>query len=439
MIYQTHFNFFHFSKNSEMAKLIESKMAPLAEPENDEVSKTDSLITISNDQDNRIISKTLESIICESDVDDDDDCDDTHRGEIHLSTSSLTIDKKMSNDSKQKQSLDDLLDESIEIKLEKINNLNEQEQESFLVYETKSNNECAKNSITIASPLERRCSQYDNEQQHDCYLKHFGYQRNVDMLMLKSVYQKLDLDQFPKIVDEKNVGNRDDSVRNTRPIQFSTDANGSSTEGLSKSLPTTSLDHVNRTAISNTMIVNDKSSDSVVLRHKSSKFPLTNDKINLEDVNDDGGIDDDDLPSESNYSNSSTLLSQTSSRSDQQQRPQHHVSNHRRQPKLRDSSISNGSGAGSQRPLTLYLPVPNQKINLITHLHALGHDLTSAIVTNHLLLTPYTCSGYLYKHCTSSVGKWRKRYFHFDRVRKVFVYYHDRSDFDKMRHPKRKY
>lgn len=95
--------------------------------------------------------------------------------------------------------------------------------------------------------------------------------------------------------------------------------------------------------------------------------------------------------------------------------------------------------SNSHRPLTLYLPSPNEELNLITHLHALGHDLTSTIVTNNLLITPFTCSGYLYKQCAGSSTKWRKRYFHFNRVRKVFVYFHDRASFEKRRHPKRKH
>lgn len=104
----------------------------------------------------------------------------------------------------------------------------------------------------------------------------------------------------------------------------------------------------------------------------------------------------------------------------------------------RPSNTGSQSLAPSQRPLTLYMPSPNEELNLITHLHALGHDLTSAIVTNHLLITPFTCSGYLYKQCAGSTSKWRKRYFHFNRVRKVFVYFHDRVSFEKRHHPKRK-
>lgn len=109
---------------------------------------------------------------------------------------------------------------------------------------------------------------------------------------------------------------------------------------------------------------------------------------------------------------------------------------------INGSNATNGNSrtslsSNSQRPLTLYLPSPNEELNLISHLHALGHDLTSSIVTNNLLITPFTCSGYLYKQCAGSSSKWRKRYFHFNRVRKVFVYFHDRTSFEKRRHPKR--
>lgn len=105
----------------------------------------------------------------------------------------------------------------------------------------------------------------------------------------------------------------------------------------------------------------------------------------------------------------------------------------------RNRSSNSINASQQQRPLTLYMPSPNQPLDLITHLHALGHDLTSTIVTNNLLLTPSSCSGYLYKQCASSTHKWRKRYFHFNRLRKVFVYFQDRHSFEKRKHPKRKF
>ncbi len=84
------------------------------------------------------------------------------------------------------------------------------------------------------------------------------------------------------------------------------------------------------------------------------------------------------------------------------------------------------------RPLTLYLPSPDEELNLVNHIQTLGHDLTNQ---PSLLMTPFTCSGYLYKLCSNSESKWRKRFFHFDRQQKVFIYYRNRRSFKKMRKP----
>lgn len=85
-----------------------------------------------------------------------------------------------------------------------------------------------------------------------------------------------------------------------------------------------------------------------------------------------------------------------------------------------------------QRPLTLYLPSPDEELNLVSHITTLGHDIT----TQHsLIITNFSCSGYLYKLCTNSESKWRKRFFHFDRHHKVFLYYSSRKAFRKMRKP----
>lgn len=322
-----------------------STLAPLAEPENDSVSKADSI-----EPDNTVNAELDLSDSDESDLD-----------EVIMNEMEISGNKPNKTEENLIKSLDDILHESIENKLEKVNDLTEQEQESFVANTLK-----PEEARTL---LVRRTSRYDNEQAHDCHMKHFGYQRNVDMLMLKSAYQKLDLDKFPSETNEQ-------------------------------------ADMLNFSSKSNEKL--DSSTSTIVLRPRSARFPASE-----------------------NDSNDSNLQSQDE------------LSTHSDQPVLRKrnstiSNLSTGGGSGSQRPLTLYMPAPNQKINLIIHLHALGHDLTSSIVTNHLLLTPCTCSGYLYKHCSSGMGKWRKRYFHFDRVRKVFVYYHDRSQFEKMRHPKRK-
>lgn len=84
------------------------------------------------------------------------------------------------------------------------------------------------------------------------------------------------------------------------------------------------------------------------------------------------------------------------------------------------------------RPLTLYLPSPDEELNLVHHIQTLGHDLTDK---PSLIITPFTCSGYLYKLCTNSESKWRKRFFHFDRKHKLFVYYRNRRGFKKMTKP----
>nr|XP_046910406.1 beclin-1-like protein A [Dermatophagoides farinae] len=342
---------------NNITSLIKSKspsLAPLAESENDESdSKADSI------EQNHEIDLS----------DDSDDGSDNDEEAIEMATTATKNENVNKDD--LVRSLDDLLHESIETRLEKVNDLSEKEQESFVVNEVKS-------PIEANTSIIRRTSQYDNELSHDCRMKHFGYQRNFDMLMLKSVYQKLDLDKqssLNTIDDKQNIMN---------------------------------ASSISNEMLESTTTATDSESDSIVLRQRSARFPA------------------------------GRTIESTSNLQSQEE-----LSTHSDQPPVlrkRNSAISANSSTtvgGSQRPLTLYMPAPNQKINLITHLHALGHDLTSSIVTNHLLLTPYTCSGYLYKHCTSGVGKWRKRYFHFDRMRKVFVYYHDRSHFEKMRHPKR--
>lgn len=158
--------------------------------------------------------------------------------------------------------------------------------------------------------------------------------------------------------------------------------------------------------------VENPSDEAVVIRRRSGRFP-----------------------NESNNDDSHAVATGKAETEDNQENSATATALRRRLTSNSNSSITGGS---SQRPLTLYMPAPNQELNLITHLHALGHDLTSSIVTNHLLITPFTCSGYLYKQCASSTHKWRKRYFHFNRVRKVFVYFKDRTAFEKKRHPKRK-
>lgn len=79
--------------------------------------------------------------------------------------------------------------------------------------------------------------------------------------------------------------------------------------------------------------------------------------------------------------------------------------------------------SNSSRPLTLYMPRPNDDINLIEHVQALGHDLN--IISNKLKLDAAIAQGYLWKKCSNK--KWLSRYFYFDRKNKILSYYENES------------
>lgn len=87
-----------------------------------------------------------------------------------------------------------------------------------------------------------------------------------------------------------------------------------------------------------------------------------------------------------------------------------------------------------QRPLTLYLPSPQDDLDLVSHISNLGHDL---VPYGHLVqLRPASCSGYLWKLSCNSETQWRKRFFHFDRTTKVLVYFHSMKCFLKAKKPR---
>ncbi|XP_074603087.1 uncharacterized protein LOC141856609 [Brevipalpus obovatus] len=87
-----------------------------------------------------------------------------------------------------------------------------------------------------------------------------------------------------------------------------------------------------------------------------------------------------------------------------------------------------------QRPLTLYLPSPQDDLDLMNHISNLGHDL---VPYGHLVqLRPASCSGYLWKLSCNSETQWRKRFFHFDRTTKVLVYFHSMKCFLKAKKPR---
>lgn len=83
------------------------------------------------------------------------------------------------------------------------------------------------------------------------------------------------------------------------------------------------------------------------------------------------------------------------------------------------------STKATSRPLTLYLPRPDEEIDLVEHIQALGHDLN--IISNDLKLNSTSAHGYLWKSCSNNNKKWLKRYFYFDRNLKVLSYYENEN------------
>lgn len=79
----------------------------------------------------------------------------------------------------------------------------------------------------------------------------------------------------------------------------------------------------------------------------------------------------------------------------------------------------------SNRPLTLYLPKPDEDIDLVEHIQALGHDVD--IISSDLSLNSASAQGYLWKSCSNNNKKWLRRYFYFDRTSKLLLYYDSRS------------
>jgi hypothetical protein len=80
----------------------------------------------------------------------------------------------------------------------------------------------------------------------------------------------------------------------------------------------------------------------------------------------------------------------------------------------------NSSKRGN-RPLTIYLPRPDEDLDLVETIQSLGHDLN--ILSSDLKITPISAQGYLYKSCSNNSKKWLKRYFHFNRESKILSYF----------------
>lgn len=92
------------------------------------------------------------------------------------------------------------------------------------------------------------------------------------------------------------------------------------------------------------------------------------------------------------------------------------------------AGYSSNVGACS-RPLTLYLPKPDEQIDLVEHIQALGHDVD--IISDDLSLNSTSAQGYLWKSCSNNNKKWLRRYFHFDRNSKLLLYYDSKSQLSK--------
>ncbi|XP_024086002.1 uncharacterized protein LOC106666797 isoform X2 [Cimex lectularius] len=88
--------------------------------------------------------------------------------------------------------------------------------------------------------------------------------------------------------------------------------------------------------------------------------------------------------------------------------------------KLRSKSSMN-----LQRPLTRYLPIRSDTLDLKRHIESAGHQVD---LCPHLTIDSTSCRGYLNKMSTKFNSRWNKRWFVFDRVNRTFSYYSDKSE-----------
>ena len=107
-----------------------------------------------------------------------------------------------------------------------------------------------------------------------------------------------------------------------------------------------------------------------------------------------------------------------------------------------------------QRPLTRYLPIRSEQLDLRAHIETAGHQLELA--SPSVVIDSLTCRGYLHKlgsAASSNTGRrpgfsgtganrgkfgvstlgigqaaWKKRWFVFDRSKKTLIYYGDKNE-----------
>ncbi|XP_005187628.1 pleckstrin homology-like domain family B member 1 [Musca domestica] len=80
--------------------------------------------------------------------------------------------------------------------------------------------------------------------------------------------------------------------------------------------------------------------------------------------------------------------------------------------------------AKHQRPLTRYMPIFAQDLDLRRHIISAGHQID---LCPHIFVDELSCRGYLHK-LGSTFHTWSKRWFVFDRQRNAFIYYSDKSE-----------
>jgi len=76
-----------------------------------------------------------------------------------------------------------------------------------------------------------------------------------------------------------------------------------------------------------------------------------------------------------------------------------------------------------QRPLTRYLPIKSESLDLRHHIETAGHQLP---LIYDVVVDTTSCSGYLSK-MSKKFHHWNKRWFVFDRKRKMLSYYSDNT------------
>ncbi|CAM4869363.1 unnamed protein product [Rotaria socialis] len=77
-----------------------------------------------------------------------------------------------------------------------------------------------------------------------------------------------------------------------------------------------------------------------------------------------------------------------------------------------------------ERPLTRYLPIRAIGFDLRAHIEGAGHLLNSS----HIILTSTSCRGYLHKMGGIKFKTWNRRWFVFDRERRLLFYYQDKTE-----------